>query len=255
MYAADDMLAARRALVAFYQWCAEVEVPEVTRLAKTVSAWEHEVLAYHTTGLSNGPTEAVNLLIEKVRRIGHGFRKLRQLSAPAPSALWGDMADSSRRTNQRPSTRLGRVEPPHHSRRPATFVYRRALEVRTTSRLPAVRQLDHGSMAPAVLRRHACECEGSNPYRRAGRRGVDRRKRGLASAAPRSTENSVPLGRVQRRAGIWCVQRDVPDRLGSWRPACCRLRGTVGAPRKARSMFQSAYRFWKKTYPTEGPGS
>ncbi len=74
VYAADDMFAARRALVAFYQWCTEVQVPEVSRLAKTVSAWEHEVLAYHTTGLSNGPTEAVNLLIEKVRRIGHGFR-------------------------------------------------------------------------------------------------------------------------------------------------------------------------------------
>jgi hypothetical protein len=32
------------------------------------------VLAFHTTGLSNGPTEAVNLLIEKIRRVGHGFR-------------------------------------------------------------------------------------------------------------------------------------------------------------------------------------
>jgi transposase len=49
-------------------------VPELERLAKTISAWEEQVLAYHTTMLSNGPTEAVNLLIEKVRRIGHGFR-------------------------------------------------------------------------------------------------------------------------------------------------------------------------------------
>lgn len=48
--------------------------PELTRLAKTVAAWQDEVLAYQTTGLSNGPTEAVNLLIEKIRRIGHGFR-------------------------------------------------------------------------------------------------------------------------------------------------------------------------------------
>lgn len=46
----------------------------MNRLAKTISAWQDEVLAYHSTGLSNGPTEAVNLLIEKVRRIGHGFR-------------------------------------------------------------------------------------------------------------------------------------------------------------------------------------
>lgn len=32
------------------------------------------MLAYHSTGgASNGPTEAVNL-IEKIRRIGHGYR-------------------------------------------------------------------------------------------------------------------------------------------------------------------------------------
>ncbi len=49
------------------------EVAELTRLAKTIRSWQAEVLAYHTTGLSNGPTEAVNLLIEKVRGIGHGF--------------------------------------------------------------------------------------------------------------------------------------------------------------------------------------
>jgi transposase len=73
-YAAVDHHHARRCLVVFYQWCAEADVPELVRLAKTISAWEHEVLAYHTTGMSNGPTEAVNLLIEKVRRIGHGFR-------------------------------------------------------------------------------------------------------------------------------------------------------------------------------------
>ncbi len=74
VYAAIDLAHARRRLTLFYQWCAEAEVPELTRLAKTISAWQGEVLAYHTTGLSNGPTEAVNLLIEKVRRIGHGFR-------------------------------------------------------------------------------------------------------------------------------------------------------------------------------------
>ena len=34
-----------------------------------------EILAFHTTGgASNGPTEAVNLLIEKIRRLGHGYR-------------------------------------------------------------------------------------------------------------------------------------------------------------------------------------
>lgn len=73
-YGALDPAHARRRLTVFYQWCAEAEVPELVRLATTVSAWQDEVLAYHDTGRSNGPTEAVNLLVEKVRRIGHGFR-------------------------------------------------------------------------------------------------------------------------------------------------------------------------------------
>jgi transposase len=41
-------------------------VPELSRLARTVRAWEAEILAFHATGgRSNGPTEAVNLLIKR----------------------------------------------------------------------------------------------------------------------------------------------------------------------------------------------
>jgi len=74
VYAAVDLAHARRRLTAFYQSCAEAEVPELTRLARTVAAWQDEVLAYHHTGLSNGPTEAMNLLVKKIKRVGHGFR-------------------------------------------------------------------------------------------------------------------------------------------------------------------------------------
>ena len=50
-------------------------MPELSRLAGTVGVWEAEILAFHATmGCSNGPTEAVNLLIKKVKRVGHGFR-------------------------------------------------------------------------------------------------------------------------------------------------------------------------------------
>jgi transposase len=36
---------------------------------------EAEILAWQATGgCSNGPTEAVNLLIKKVKRLGRGFR-------------------------------------------------------------------------------------------------------------------------------------------------------------------------------------
>jgi hypothetical protein len=60
---------------ACYHWCDGVQIPELSRLARTVRAWEAEILAFHATGgCSNGPTEAVNLLIKKVKRVGHGFR-------------------------------------------------------------------------------------------------------------------------------------------------------------------------------------
>jgi transposase len=75
VYAAAGAAAARAALDRFYHWCDGIQVAELSRLARTVRAWEVEILAWHATGgCSNGPTEAVNLLIKKVKRVGHGFR-------------------------------------------------------------------------------------------------------------------------------------------------------------------------------------
>jgi transposase len=75
VYAASDLAHARAALERFYRWSDGVGVAELSRLARTVRAWEAEILAFHATdGCSNGPTEAVNLLIKKVKRVGHGFR-------------------------------------------------------------------------------------------------------------------------------------------------------------------------------------
>jgi transposase len=75
VYAADDLTDARAALKRFYRWADGVGVAELSRLARTVRAWEAEILAWHATdGCSNGPTEAVNLLIKKIKRVGHGFR-------------------------------------------------------------------------------------------------------------------------------------------------------------------------------------
>lgn len=50
-------------------------IPEVARLGRTLKAWRQQVLAYFdTSGVSNGGTEAINLIIEKTRRLAHGFR-------------------------------------------------------------------------------------------------------------------------------------------------------------------------------------
>ena len=75
VYAASDLTDARAALGRFYRWGDGVGLAELSRLARTVRAWEAEILAFHATGgCSNGPTEAINLLIKKVKRVGHGFR-------------------------------------------------------------------------------------------------------------------------------------------------------------------------------------
>jgi transposase len=61
-----------------YRWlvhCADSELAELHRLARTIDGWRAELLAYFdTSGVSNGPTEAMNLLIKKIKRTGHGFR-------------------------------------------------------------------------------------------------------------------------------------------------------------------------------------
>ncbi len=75
VYGARDLGQARRRLQSFYWACADSDVPELLRLARTISAWENQLLAYFTTGrTSNGPTEAVNLLIKRIKRVGFGFR-------------------------------------------------------------------------------------------------------------------------------------------------------------------------------------
>lgn len=50
-------------------------IPEVARLGRTLRSWRAQILAYFDThGVSNGGTEAINLIIEKVRRLAHGFK-------------------------------------------------------------------------------------------------------------------------------------------------------------------------------------
>jgi hypothetical protein len=78
VYRADDEDAARDALTDFYDVAKAANIPEADRLARTIRRWEDAVLAYYRSdGLSNARTEAINGLIKKVKRVGHGFRNLR----------------------------------------------------------------------------------------------------------------------------------------------------------------------------------
>ena len=74
LYRATSIDAARDTLALLYAWANSGDVAEMRRFANTVRRWENEVLAYFTTGgASNGPTEAVNLTIKQIKRVGRGF--------------------------------------------------------------------------------------------------------------------------------------------------------------------------------------
>lgn len=55
--------------------CLDDEVAEIRSLGATLASWRTEILARHSTGASNGPTEGLNLCVKKVKRCGHGFRR------------------------------------------------------------------------------------------------------------------------------------------------------------------------------------
>jgi transposase len=75
LYRCRDRARAKQHLYAWLVHCADAGIPELQRLARTIDSWRDELLAYFDTDrISNGPTEAINLLIKKVKRIGHGFR-------------------------------------------------------------------------------------------------------------------------------------------------------------------------------------
>jgi transposase len=64
----------RDRLWAFYQWCADAQIPELTTLAETIETWWPAIEVFLSTGLTNARTEGTNRLIKKVKRAACGFR-------------------------------------------------------------------------------------------------------------------------------------------------------------------------------------
>jgi len=74
VYLATNWRDARTLLDKTIVGCLADEVPEIRSLGGTLHKWRREILAHHSTGASNGPTEGLNLCVKKVKRCGHGFR-------------------------------------------------------------------------------------------------------------------------------------------------------------------------------------
>jgi transposase len=74
-YRTDDPLEARLMLSELERHCLKRAMPqEIQRLGRTIKKWFDKILNYHLAKVSNGPTEALNNLIKRIKRIGFGFR-------------------------------------------------------------------------------------------------------------------------------------------------------------------------------------
>ena len=73
VYLTDDQAEAATLLDKTIAGCQADTVAEIRSLGATLARWRVEILAHHTTGASNGPTEGLNLLVKEVKRCGRGF--------------------------------------------------------------------------------------------------------------------------------------------------------------------------------------
>ena len=53
--------------------------PEIQRLDRTIARWASQIVAWHHSAVTNGPTEALNNLIKRIKRTAFGSRNFRQL--------------------------------------------------------------------------------------------------------------------------------------------------------------------------------
>jgi hypothetical protein len=129
VYAVDDPGEAGIVLDAVLEECSTSEVPELRRLRGTLRRWRSEILNHHRTGDSNGPTEAMNLLIKKITRAGCGFTNFQHYRLRL-LAHCGLQSRTHRAASMRGrSPPLGRVAPhfcsdrrPNHDRAPFKLV-------------------------------------------------------------------------------------------------------------------------------------
>jgi transposase len=74
-YRERDPAAARAILTDLVQHCRRPAMPaELRKLGGTLHRWHDKICNYHLARISNGPTEAMNNLIKRIKRIGFGFR-------------------------------------------------------------------------------------------------------------------------------------------------------------------------------------
>jgi len=74
-YRTTDLDEARQMLTELQDHCLRRAMPpEIQKLGRTIRNWFDKIANFHLARVSNGPTEALNNLIKRIKRIGFGFR-------------------------------------------------------------------------------------------------------------------------------------------------------------------------------------
>lgn len=77
-YRCTDIDTARAMLDELIEHCQRPAMPvELRKLGRTLEKWFDKICNFHLARVSNGPTEALNNLIKRIKRIGFGFRNYR----------------------------------------------------------------------------------------------------------------------------------------------------------------------------------
>ena len=78
LYEVDDFELAEEFIDELIRNMAEPSFPiEVRSLGKTLKRWRAEIIAWHQRRITNGPTESMNNLAKRVKRVAFGFRSFR----------------------------------------------------------------------------------------------------------------------------------------------------------------------------------
>ena len=94
-YRASGPDEARRMLEDLQAHCLKRAMPaEVQKLGRTIRHWFDKICNYHLAKVSNGPTESLNNLIKRIKRIGFGVRNLNRPEFSGDSLVWFSHAAS-----------------------------------------------------------------------------------------------------------------------------------------------------------------
>ena len=107
-----DMTTISNLLTRFYENAAASGLPEMERLATTVSTWWPQILAAITTGVTNAASEGINRLIKTDARCAFGYRNPANQRASGPAAPpYDEREDTSGGTPAAAATSLDAQDP------------------------------------------------------------------------------------------------------------------------------------------------